>query len=254
MRTLWRAGLTGAAALIAWLSITATAGAVEYRLRVVSIPDTAYTSLLQRGELGDGASGPGLDRLEAVLDRGAFPKGPVLFDRRVQPVRESLGRAYGGARVVPEVIWGGADGVVWDEMIWEGKPGEHSVWVISPSIVNYFQEVYNVALRGSGPLRNYQPFALPMDGSRVTALSMPLNFLWVQEERGTAWEKYISRGLDLSQGIGLVIGANFNWQFPDVAYIIARHAEQPTTYKAVVVWRQRVLGRKGPGQGVIIIH
>jgi len=252
MRALWRTGVTGAAALVAWLSITGTAGAVEYRLRVVSIPDTAYASFLQRGELKDGASGPGLDRLEAALDRGEFPKGPVLFDRRVQPVRESLTRAYGGVRVVPEVIWGGADGVVWDEMIWEGKPGEQSVWIISPTIINYFQEVYNVALRGSGPIRNYQPFALPMDGSRVTALSMPLNFLWVQEERGTAWDKYVSRGLDLGQGIGLVIGANFNQQFPDVAYLIARHAEQPTTYKAVVVWRQRKLDKQAPGQGIII--
>jgi hypothetical protein len=256
MRHVWRTGLMGAAALIAWLSITGTAGAVEYRLRVVSIPDTAYASFLLPGELNNGASGPGLNRLEAALDRGQFPKGTVLFDRRVQPVRESLTRAYGGARVIPEAIWGGvaANGLVWDEMIWEGKPGEHSVWLLSPSIINYFQEVYNVALRGGGPLRNYQPFTYPMDRTRVTALSMPLNFLWVQEERGTVWEKYVSRGLDLGQGIGLVIGANFNPQFPDVAYIIARHAEQPTTYKAVVVWRQRVFDRQAPGQGFIIIH
>lgn len=254
MRHAGRLWVLGAAAVIAWLSLTATAGAVEYRLLVVSLPDTAYASYLKRGELTDGASGAGLDRLEAALDRGDVPKGPVLFDRRVEPVRESLARAYGGARVLPDVKWGGGDAIVWDEMIWEGKPGEHSVWMISPSIINHFQEVHNVALKGSGPLRNYQPYTFPMDGSRVAALSIPLNFLWVQEERGTAWDKYVSRGLDLGSGIGAVIGANFNQQFPDLVYLITRHAEQPTTYKAVVVWRQRKLDRQAPGQGVIIIH
>ena len=254
MRHARRSGFLGAIAVIAWLSMTPTAGAVEYRLRVVSIPDTAYASFLRRGESSDGASGPGLDRLEAALDRGEFPKGPVLFDRRVQPVRESLTRAYGGSRVLPDVKWGGGDAIVWDEMVWQGTPGEHSVWIISPSIVNYFQEVYNVALRGTGPLRNYQPFTLPMDGSRVAAVSIPLNFLWVQEERGTAWDKYISRSLDLVNGIGAVIGANFNPQFPDLVYLITQHTAEPTTYEAVVVWRQRKFDRQAPTSGTIILH
>ncbi|HXJ85024.1 MAG TPA: hypothetical protein VMS64_40820 [Candidatus Methylomirabilis sp.] len=249
-----RSKVLGALAVIVWLAMTSTAGAVEYRLRVVSIPDVAYMSNLLPGEYNDGAAGAGLNRLETTLDRGEFPKGPVLFDRRVQPVRDSIGRAYGGVRVLPTVTWGGADAIVWDEMVWEGNPGEHSVWILSPTIIGYFQEVYNVALRGTGPLRNYQPFALPMDGSRVTALTIPLNFLWAQEERGTAWAKYISRGLDLRTGIGLVVGVNTNQQFPDVAYIITQHTEEPTTYEAVVVWRQRRFDRQAPGQGTIIIR
>jgi hypothetical protein len=254
MRFTRRSQLVGISAVIAWLALASEAGAVEYKLRVVSIPDTAYTSFLLRGEYSDGASGPGLDRLEAALDQGKFPKGPVLFDRRVTPVRESVARAYGGVRVLPEVKWGGAEAIVWDEMVWQGNPGERSVWLISPSILNYFGEVYNVALRGSGPLRNHQPFAVPMDRSRVAALSIPLNFLWVQEERGTAWDRYISRSLDLGSGIGAVIGVNFNPQFADLVYLITQHAEQPTTYEAVVVWRQRTFDRQAPGMGRIIIH
>jgi hypothetical protein len=254
MRFARRWQIVGISAVIALLGSALEAGAVEYRLRVVSIPDSAYTSFLLRGEYSDGASGPGLDRLEAALDQGKFPKGPVLFDRRVQPVRESLSRAYGGVRVLPEVKWGGTEAIVWDEMVWQGNPGDRSVWLISPSTVNYFAEVYNVALRGSGPLRNYQPYVVPMDRSRVAALSIPLNFLWVQEERGTAWDKYISKSLDLSSGIGAVIGVNFNQQFPDLVYLITQHAEQPTTYEAVVVWRQRHVDRQAPGQGIIIIH
>ena len=253
MRHARRPGLLGAVLVFACLSMASTAAAVEYRLRVVSLPETAYSSFLLPGESKDGAAGPGLDRLEGALDRGEIPKGPVLFDRRVQPVRESLGRAYGGARVIPQVKQGGEGPIVWDEMTWEGNPGEQSVWIISPSILN-FQEVYNVALRGTGPLRNYQPYNFPMDGSKVGAVLIPLNFLWVQEERGTAWDKYVSRSLDLREGIGAVIGLNFNLQFPDQVYLITRHAEQPTTYEAVVVWRQRKFDRQAPSQGIIIIR
>jgi hypothetical protein len=254
MRYRLRLALIGAAGLIGWLAPAAPAAAVEYRLRVVSIPETAYASFLRRGESDNGASGPGLENLQTTLDRGDFPFGPVLFDRRVQPVRESLGRAYGGARVIPAVKSGG-DGtsVVYDEMIWEGKPGEHSVWVLLPSIL-YFQEVYNVALRGTGPLRNYQPYSFPMNGGTVQAALIPLNFVWAQEDRGTIWSKYLSHRLDLTSNIGVLIGVNTNPMWPDHAYIITRHTEEPTTYEAVVVWRQRKIDRQAPGGQNMIIR
>jgi len=247
-----RAALIGALGLIGWLMLAPPlVAAVEYHLRVVSIPEAGYVSFLRPGESRDGASGPGLDRLDATLDRGEFPSGPVLFDRRVQPVRESLGQAYGGARIVPTVKPGGAGPIVFDEMIWEGKPGEHSVWILLPIIRN-FQEVYNVALRGTGPLQNFQPYSLPMNGGRVTAVQVPLNFLWAQEERGTIWSNYLKRGLDLSNGIGAVIGVNSNPLFPDQVYLITRHTEQPTTYEAVLAWRERRLDREAPGSSIII--
>jgi len=236
-----------------WLAVWPAAEAVEYKLRVVSMPDTSYTSLLLPGEFMDGAAGPGLNRLEAALDSGEFPSGPVLFDRRVQPVRDSISRAYRGVRVLPELSAGGVGSVVWDEMTWEGNPGEQSVWVISP-VINNFQEVYNFAMKGTGPLRNYQPFSSPMDGSRVTAVMYPLNFVWFYEERGTIWDKYVSRSLDLREGIGAIVGQNFNPQFPDVVHLITRHAEGPTTYKAVIVWRGRKFDRQSPNQGIIIVR
>ena len=253
MRQALRLALLGVAGLVGWLAPPAVA--VEYKLRVVSIPDTAYSSFLLKGESANGASGPGLDRLQTVLDRGEFPYGPVLFDRRVQPVRESLGRAYGGARVIPAVKAAGEDRpVVYDEMIWEGKPGEHSVWVLLPSIL-YFQEVYNVALRSTGPLTNYQPYSFPMNGGTVKAARVPLNFVWAQEERGTIWSKYLSQRLDLTSNIGAVIGVNTNPMWPDHAYIITRHTEEPTTYEAVVVWRPRSNDdRQAPGGQPMIIR
>jgi len=248
-----RFGVLGVVGLVGWLAVWPAAEAVEYKLRVVSMPDTAYTSLLLPGEFTDGASGRGLNRLEAALDSGEFPAGPVLFDRRVQPVRDSIARAYRGTRVLPELTAGGVGSVVWDEMTWEGNPGEQSVWVISP-VINNFQEVFNFAMRGTGPLRNYQPFSSPMDGSRVTAVMYPLNFLWFYEERGTIWDKYVSRSLDLREGIGAIVGQNFNPQFPDIVHLITRHAEGPTTYKAVIVWRGRKFDKQAPNSGIIIVR
>jgi len=59
----------------------APAAAIEYRLRVANVRDEAFTSFLTSGELHDGATGPGLDRLESSLDTGDFPKAVLLYDR-----------------------------------------------------------------------------------------------------------------------------------------------------------------------------
>ena len=71
---------------------------------------------------------------------------------------------------------------------------------------------------------------------------------------GVVWGKYVSRSLDMRDGIGAVIGQNFNPQFPDIVHLITRHAEGPTTYKAVVVWRHRKFDRETPGPGFILIR
>ena len=67
----------------------APAAAVEYRLHVVNMRDEALTSLLKPGEVRDGATGPGLERLEARLDGGDFPKAVLLYDRHLQAASES---------------------------------------------------------------------------------------------------------------------------------------------------------------------
>jgi hypothetical protein len=248
-----RLGSFAALAVIVLLASPRPAHAVEYRLQVVSVFWSAFTSFLEPGEMKDGAGGRGLDQLEASLDAGRVSKGALLFDRRVQPAAETLGRAYGGVRVNPEMKPGGDGAVAWDEVTWDGKPGERSVWVVSPRIRN-IQELYDTALKGSGTLRHFQPYGLSMNGARSAAVSLPLNFLWFHEERGTAWDKYLSRGLDLGDGIGVVVGVNPNALFPDQAYLIVSHAAQPASYKAVLVWRERNAERQAPGNQTIIVR
>lgn len=231
----------GAAVLLAVLALAPAAAAVEYRLQVVSLYEESFAALLRRGEFVYGASGPGLNRLEASLDRGEFPHGAILYDRPLQSVSPEVARAYGAAPVRPEIP---ADGErrLWHELRWDGQPGQQSVWKISPSGLR-IGELDRVALRGGGPLRQYLPFTVPVkasaNGRRGQALSVPLFYLWAQEERGIIWPEYLSRVLDLSDGIAAVVGVNANRSFADQVYLIVRHGEQPTTYKAVLSWRAR---------------
>jgi len=37
-------------------------------------------------------------------------------------------------------------------------------------------------------------------------------------------------------------------------HLITRHAEGPTTYKAVIVWRGRKFDKQAPNSGIIIVR
>lgn len=100
-------------------------------------------------------------------------------------------------------------------------------------------ELDRVALKGRGPLRQFLPFTASTNGRRGQALSVPLLYLWAQEERGIVWPGYLSRVLELSDGIAAVVGVNANRSFADQVYLLVRHGEQPMTYKAVLSWRAR---------------
>ncbi|MEX2224020.1 MAG: hypothetical protein WEG40_19705 [Candidatus Rokuibacteriota bacterium] len=223
-------------ALLLWSAPSASA--VEYRLQVASVYPESFAAFLRRGEYSDGASGPGLDRLEASLERGQFPPGALLYDRGVEPAGLSMARAYRAVAVPARILRGGALEGIWDEIRWEGKPGEQSVWVISPGTPRH-QELYRTALKGVGPLRQFQPYALRPNGVRLAVASLPLNFLWSLEGSETLWDKYLSQSLDLQGGIAAVVGANHNPLFGDQVFLVLRQAEAPTTYKAVLVWRRR---------------
>lgn len=244
MRCGWRRGVA-LLALGALLVGSTPVGAVEYRLQVASLFDNAVVSFLRPGEVKDGASGRGLDALEAALDQGRVPQGATLWDRRVQPVREPLARAWGGVAVESALTPAGSDGRIWDEVRWQGTPGEQSIWLIAPTGRNT-QELYRLALRGTGPMRYHQAFNPPWDIRPLAAPKYPLSFVWFYEERGTIWDRYLTRSLDLGQGIGAVVGVNDDGSFPDSVYLVVRHAAEPTAYKAVLGWKQRASDREAP--------
>ena len=122
-----RMGTLALAALFALLG-SSSAWAVEYKLQVVNVHDDAFKSFLKVGEAHDGASGPGLDRLETSLDKGDFPKAVRLYDRHLQAAREALAVAWGGVPVRAETQKGGDRQNLWDEVRWEGKPASRAWW------------------------------------------------------------------------------------------------------------------------------
>jgi hypothetical protein len=240
-------------ALVAVLGLAGPAAAVEYRLNVVNLHEGAFAAFLGFREWDDGAAGPGLNRLEASLDQGAVGKGNLLYDRHVQPAPEWTARAWGAAPVaVATVTMGGVERQLWDEIRWEGKPGEQSVWLVRPTS-RLPQYLLRTAIKGVGPLRQFQPYAVP-GGTRVPVLRMPLAYIVHREEDGSVWRRDVASRLDLASGIGVVVGLNDNLTFPDNATIVVTHAPEPTTYKAVLVWRLRSTEQQAPGDGLRRIH
>jgi hypothetical protein len=236
----------GVAGLLGLVLPVAAAQAVEYRLQVVNMWDSGFNAFVKPGELADGASGQGLEELVASLDRGDVSRGPLLSDRTFRWASVALARAYGATRVLAEIKPGGEGKARWDEVKWDGKPGERSVWVVEPSGRGRPQLLYHVVLKATGPARHFIPYE-PTNGQRLVTVRSPLDFLWFHEERGDLWEKYLSTNVDLSNDIAVVIGANSNPLFPDVARLLVKQAEQPTTYKAVLIWRQAPTDFEAPG-------
>src|SRR5215475_7756028 len=236
------AAVVGLVGLFLWGT---TAEAVEYKLQVVSTWENGFTSFLRPGEAADGSSGPGLENLIASLDRGDVPRGPLVWDRTVRWAGEVVARAYGAARVRAEITPGGTDRVLWDEVKWDGQPGDRTVWVIDPSGRGRPQELYHVVVKAIGPARHYIPYT-PTSSLRFVAPRYPLEYLSFYEERGSLWTRSLERTLDLGQGVGVVGGANSNPTFPDSARIVVSQAEQPTTYKVVLVWREPASNLEAP--------
>jgi len=241
-----------AAALAAVLAVASPARAVEYRLQLVNVYEGAFASFLTPGEWNDGAAGPGLARLEASLDQGQLGRGNLIYDRHLQGAPPEQARAYGAVAVAGAVALGGGDGGLWDETRWEGQPGEQSVWAVRPSS-RLPQELVRTALKGTGPLRQFQPYAVP-GGTKVSVLRMPLSYIAFGEERGTLWRRDLASRLDLSHGIGAVVGLNDNLSFPDNITIVVSHAPVPTTYKVVIAWRLRDTEQQAPGKIQKIRH
>ncbi len=235
-------------ASVALLPLCATsAEAMEYRLQVANVRDEAFTSYLKPGEVNDGATGPGLERLEASLDKGDFPMAVLLYDRHLQAATEATARAYGGVPVRADVKNGGDGTQRWDEAHWEGMPGEQSVWVVA-SQARRPGDLYRMAIRGQGPVRHFLPYGVTNGSYKLPVVKFPLNYLFSRQEDADFWVKRIAPVLDLTEGIGVIAAAREGVLDADEAYIVVTHSAEPTTYKAVLAWRERYSDQQAPGK------
>jgi hypothetical protein len=235
MTTVRRSVAAVAVMLLAGLAVAGPVGAIEYRLKVASIFDRSLTSFLQYGELDDGATGPGLQKLAAELDQGAIGRGVLITHRPLNAVPESIARAWGGVAIQSQIARGGVVSF-WDEVRWDGKPGERSIWIVKPSGREEPQSVRHVVLKGRTPLALYQPYTVACGKSRVPVMSLGIPLIAFQESRGDVWDKYVAKNLDLSHGVGAVVGVNNQALLADLMYIIVEHGPDPTTFEVLITW------------------
>ncbi len=159
--------------LIGLLLLSQPAHAVEYRLLVASVFDTSLTSFIAANELTYGASGQGLQRLEMAISTGGIGWGDMPVGRPLTGVPDSIARAWSGVGIRADILRGGVDAGRWDEVRWEGKPGERSIWLIKATGNNRPQSVQHVTLEsGVRPARLYPPYVFTGgSGRRATGRS-----------------------------------------------------------------------------------
>jgi hypothetical protein len=215
------------------------AGAVEYRLEVASLYREAFAHYFDGG-MAAGTGQPAMSRLERDLDSGRTEPSVVLSDRPLRYGWEAVARSFEASKVIAEVKPLESPRR-WDQVVWDGKPGERSVWVIAPS-GRHFQEVYHVAVKGAeagAGLRYHVPDRVALRGRPQAVVGYPLSLLRFYEGRSDLWRRYLSKSLDLGGGIAVVVGIGDNPTFPDWAYIVVEQPPSPTTFKVVLGWQRR---------------
>ena len=217
----------------------ATAGAEEYRLQVANLYRDSFSHFFD-GPIGTGAGELALPRLERVLDSGEIPAGGLLTDRVLRYGWDELAQSFGAVKV-RGFISPGEGRRRWDEAVWEGQPGERSVWVIGPS-VTHDQELFHTAIKGTGEaaaLRYYLPYRVTARPRPEVVVAYPLTLLRFYTDRGDLWSRYLSESVSLAEGVALVVGINDNPSFGDWVYLVVEHPAQPTTFKVALGWDRR---------------
>ncbi|HTY80145.1 MAG TPA: hypothetical protein VMI34_20125 [Candidatus Bathyarchaeia archaeon] len=237
---------SGIAVAMALLFLAAPVHAVEYRLLVASVVETSFTSFVSRDELVYGASGPGLQRLETALTKGDIDWGTMPPGRPLTSVPDRVARAWAGVGVRSDILRGGVDTGRWDEVRWDGKPGERSIWLIKATGNPRPQSVQRLTLEGgASPVRQYLPFTYT-GSARLAVLQMPQPLITFAENQGNVWDRWVAKGLDLGQGIGAVVAFSPNALNPDLVYLVVQQGERPATYRAVISWSDADIDRESP--------
>jgi hypothetical protein len=232
--------------LAVWSSV---ANAEEYRLQVANLYRTAFAHFID-GPIWTGSGELAMPGLERSLDSGEMQPGALLTDRPLRYGWNELVNGFGAVKVRASVNPGEGPRRWTDEAVWEGKPGEKSVWVIASSATNH-QEVYQVALNGQVEgLRYFVPYNVTGNPRPEPVVAYPLVFLRFHSDRGGLWNRYLSRSVALDEGLAAVIGVNDNPSFADWVYLVVEHPPKPTTFKAVIGWERRRSSDRSNFEGV----
>jgi hypothetical protein len=217
--------------------------AEEYRLRVANLYRPSFAHYFE-GPIGRGEGELAMPKLQRALDAGEISGGALLTDRAFRYGWDDLVQAFGAVKARATITPGGGGARPWDEAVWEGTPGERTVFVIASSTTNY-QTVYHTALGGGAtgePLHYYVPYQVTGNPTPVPVVAYGLSFMRFYTTRGNLWSRYLSRSVSLAQGVALIVGTNEDPLFADWVYIVVEHPPQPATFNVVVGWDRRHLG------------
>ena len=226
------------------LAIAGPTQAIEYQLQVANLYADSFVHYFD-GPVRTGSGELVMDRLGRALDTHKLPAGVLLSDRTFRYGWEAVAGSFRAVKMIAEIKPAEGSGR-WDGVVWQGNPGERTVWVVAPTTTRT-QEVIHVAVQGvplaseeASALRYYLPYRVTGSPTPQTAVTFPLDFVRFYEGRGpTLWDRYLSRSTALGQGIAVVVGENSNPSFADWVYIVVEHPARPTTFKAVVGWDRR---------------
>jgi len=193
-----------------------------------------------------------LRRLEPALEQSALPSGVFVTSRTLVPADRGRVRSFGAVEARP--LSQAPSPGEWQEVRWEGKPGERVVWIIQGEGV-VRQGVVGVGLRGAGgEFRHYIPFTPGPRAWKVRAARLGLEFVDFWYGRDGLWTRVLGPRLDLATGIAAVVAENPNSVYADSVFLVIEQPPATTTYDVVIAWRHRGRGQfnpyyEGPGSG-----
>jgi hypothetical protein len=214
----------------------ARALAIEYALQTASLLDDAFYFYV-RGSVGNGVGELAVPALEEALDADEVPSGALLYDREMWPGGGALASSFGAVPVRPTGQTAG-DGR-WQTVRWDGTPGERVVWVMRPASM-FRQRVKALALSAPGRgLHYFLPYRVSIVPQPLRAVVYNLTFLRSGESGGDLWDRYLSRAVDLEDGLAAIVGQNYSGG--DWIYFVIEQPSAPTTFRAVVGWARSPL-------------
>ena len=160
--------------------LTGPGDAAEYRLRVANLYDKSFAAFVD-GPIGLGDGELAMPRLEASLDESAVPLGALLGDRPLQGVPPAAVAAFGAVAPGPPAGPLARRCAGRERPVVRGGP--------APALV---QEIAQVAIKGTGPLRYYLPYSVGI-AATYAAGRYPLGWIQFQQARGTLWSRYLAR-------------------------------------------------------------
>ena len=218
--------------------------AVEYRLQVAHLDHHNFFAHLEnsspwwRGEESMG-------RLEARLDKKAFPPGALIPGREVQLLTDT---GYGGKPLLVVTRPSGKE-ESWTTLVWQGNPGDTVAFVVKTEMLAW-QEVRGVATNAEGTLRRLSiggPALFGRPWQQVPEVAYDYIAHAVDRRTFAPW---LERNAKPINGMSIVVGRGRQVSFnPDRVYTVIKQPPEPRTFKLVIGWRDRDSFRNDNGSG-----